>query len=588
VDNRNSRAGSVVREVDDDWGAIFERLVLGARRGELDLSLRLDAAWFPAARSPAEMALTLLRDRAGDGPYGTDDVDRYLVWLEQGATQRATRYGDLLYPAKVSASWSTPELELTAGDFPAQLGRGVVLSLRKEDALASDTTLRGARGAARLRAGGLSIRGTVLGGTTNPLRLDPATGRFLGTTGAVQDGIATVTELGMPRAVRGPFDRAAVPTYAPDTIAAAELAGGARALELGVRGSLLARSLVARSGREVALSPGAARSAARIGTGSVSLSAPDLWGAGSANLEVAGQTLEQGRGVDAGALPRGGHGAFATIVTLAGPLTLTTELRHTRRLFPLLANVDLSRAPEASALQWSSAPTTEAFWVDTEFENFATCVSGGRARADVALARGRSVFAWVGRHETWAESVANERCRTDPSNGNSVWDLATGFELGFAGGRGRGTFTVGTRSDQAGRPLATADGSGTTRVFYQEAYVRHDLHVPLGGAVALELSGWDRHRVQTLGGPGAPWVELLHTVGVNVGERWTVAATADGTTDPRVPPTYFGLSGTFRRGAALAATLTAGQRRGGQRCVSGVCRMEPPFEGVRADLSLRY
>jgi hypothetical protein len=34
--------------------------------------------------------------------------------------------------------------------------------------------------------------------------------------------------------------------------------------------------------------------------------------------------------------------------------------------------------------------------------------------------------------------------------------------------------------------------------------------------------------------------------------------------------------------------LFVGQRRGGIRCVSGVCRPFPPFEGVKLELSSRF
>ena len=35
-------------------------------------------------------------------------------------------------------------------------------------------------------------------------------------------------------------------------------------------------------------------------------------------------------------------------------------------------------------------------------------------------------------------------------------------------------------------------------------------------------------------------------------------------------------------------SLFAGQRRGGLRCVSGVCRVYPPVEGVRLDVTVRF
>jgi hypothetical protein len=39
--------------------------------------------------------------------------------------------------------------------------------------------------------------------------------------------------------------------------------------------------------------------------------------------------------------------------------------------------------------------------------------------------------------------------------------------------------------------------------------------------------------------------------------------------------------------SASNLSLFVGQRRGAQRCVAGVCRVLPPFEGARLDFTLR-
>ena len=43
---------------------------------------------------------------------------------------------------------------------------------------------------------------------------------------------------------------------------------------------------------------------------------------------------------------------------------------------------------------------------------------------------------------------------------------------------------------------------------------------------------------------------------------------------------------TFRQGSAIR--IFAGGQRGGLRCVSGVCRVFPSFQGVKAEAVLRF
>ena len=44
----------------------------------------------------------------------------------------------------------------------------------------------------------------------------------------------------------------------------------------------------------------------------------------------------------------------------------------------------------------------------------------------------------------------------------------------------------------------------------------------------------------------------------------------------------------YRFAAGSNLRLFVGQQRGAFRCASGVCRFFPPFEGARAELTLRF
>jgi hypothetical protein len=74
---------------------------------------------------------------------------------------------------KVFASWVDRNFTLTAGDFYASYGKGIVLSVRKADELGLDTTIRGGKGEARI--GPLAVE--VLGGLTNAHNVNLAQAR---------------------------------------------------------------------------------------------------------------------------------------------------------------------------------------------------------------------------------------------------------------------------------------------------------------------------------------------------------------------------------------------------------------------------
>jgi hypothetical protein len=431
---------------------------------------------------------------------------------------------------------------------------------------------------------------TALGGSLNPLRIDEASGRYLGVTSQVTSGFSSVTEAGMPRAIQGPFDATLAPTYAPDRVIGGQIEGGVRLLSLGVQASEIDRTLVdLGTGTPSALSPGVVRSAEAVRTGSVSLNAPDLDGHGAAYVEVALQDLVYpsafaGSGTE---LPGRGHAVYGNLSVTGRPITVTAEMKHYRRFFPLLGNVDTVRAPEYTVLQYNTPPTTEPFWVDTEFEGFNTCVTGGRVRTDVEVGPGTNVYGAVGHYRTWAESVANEQCDTADTNLNRVWDTAAGFEIVSRNRKSRASATVGSRFDDTDRPIPDPSG-GETHVFYREIYVRYDIIQWLGGPFALKLQGWNRRRRETLGGPVEPWLELQHLTGIEWAPRLTVGVGVEYTGNPQFPPLYFNGVLSYALSPSSNLSLFAGQRRGGLRCVSGVCRVYPPFEGVRLDATFRF
>lgn len=575
-DNRDSRPSQVATRANDDFGLVYNRLSLQATAGNVSAGVRIDNVWFYASPNVTELALDLTDEAEPANPPGY-----FRSKLSEAGLELSNRFIDWTYPSKYYLTYSSPGLEATLGDASAQLGRGIVLSVRKRDELGSDTTIRGAR-FSYSRRGALSFKLTALGGELNPLRLDEASGRYLGVA-PDGDALHTVSQAGMPRAIATDFapltescQTSPTCSYAPDRIAAGQVEFSSEHFRLGTQGSALFRA--------PPLNEDVVRSARRVVTLSQSVEllrlAPDL------NLygELAFQHLQQ----NGSAAPLdAGYGVYASASYTPKAVALTLEARHYRRLFPLSANVKLARAREFSSLSYNQVPTTEAEDNDTELEGMNTCVSGARLRGDVEVRSGVRALGSLAHYLTYAESGSNDACALTEQQLNRVYDVSSGFSLKSRDRRRHLQLVLGGRLDRAERELTLADGSGS-QLFYTEGYLRHELELPLVGDFSVSLTGRHRRRAQAEGGPGVPWLEGEEVLGLEWAEHSSLGLGAEYDTRPGVPDTYYNVEVSHRPTPDSRVALFAGQRRGAQRCVGGICRLYPPFEGVRVDVALRF
>lgn len=236
---------------------------------------------------------------------------------------------------KVSLSYLGRELEATLGDFYAQLGRGLVLSVRKVDELGIDTTLLGAKVA--WRRGPVST--IAFAGFTNIQNVDDASA-----------------------------------TYTPDPD---DLVGGAR-----VEGRLFEEVLVAVQ------AAGGMPSANK----SVISEKDDLWGRYGASIEVprlgphASLYLEAARSdARVNDARRQGTGLYGAATGYLGDVTLLLEAKDYRDFAPVVASGD-----RFGLLTYQQAPTLER--VVTELTTNAN-VTAARLRADWRLSSALTVFA---------------------------------------------------------------------------------------------------------------------------------------------------------------------------------------------------
>jgi Family of unknown function (DUF6029) len=575
-DNRDSRPNQVATRANDDFGLVYNRLSAQATRGNFSLGARVDNVWFYASPNATRLALDLTNESARDNAAGY-----FRNKLDEAGLELSNRFIDWVYPSKYYLTYSRAGLEATLGDASAQLGRGIVLSVRKRDELGSDTTIRGAR-LTLSRPGPVGLKLTALGGELNPLRIDEASGRYLGVYGS-KDALASVTEAGMPRAIATDFapltgdcQTSATCGYAPDRIAAGQVELSGERWKLATQGSALFR--------DAPLSEDIVRTAGRVLTLSESLELtrvlPDL----SLYGELAFQHLGE-RGQTTSIAP--GYGFYGTASYTPKDVALTLEARHYRRLFPLSGNVKLSRAREFSSLSYNQVPTTELEDNDTQFERMNTCVTGARLRGIFTLRRGVRALGSLSHYVTYAESGANETCRISSEQLNRVYDVSSGFALDSQDRRKHAELTLGGRVDRAERELVLPGGS-ISHLFYTEGYLRHVFELPISDDLSVSLTGRHRRRAQAEGGPGVPWSEGEEVLGLEWAEHSSIGLGAEYDTRPGVPHRYFNVELSHRPTPATRIALFAGQRRGALRCVGGICRLYPPFEGVRLDVALRF
>ncbi|MGK3999838.1 hypothetical protein [Sorangium sp. So ce1024] len=621
-DNRNDDPRYPSRYLDDNYGEILNRLDAHINWWRFQLGVRLNGSFYLAR--PSATSLELQRKVLDD---------EVSFSLESARRELHSRYLTTVYPAKLWLTYTQPGIEATVGDVYAQLGRGLVFSARKMDELAIDTTLRGGRLVLDRDFGALRLEATAIAGQMNPLRVDDSSGRrlhgdgsplFFGFPGA-DDLTTTETTVDAegnprPRQVTEP----ARPNYLEDTVLGGRLEAGVKGVELAVNGALLLRKSYTEEFNRCLSERGADPQAARrlcggefpefnvvsappaqqhntIRTFSGSVSIPSIAQRGDLYVEVAGQQLRDGH-LDRDNVPVGDLSGYAVYVAAngrSGPLAVSFEGKHYRRFFPLSANIDVSvlsnpgfNAPEFESVAYNQPPTAEPVYVEP-IGAPNVCVTGGRGRVDYRFNRSAAVYAWLGRYTSFSERQANHECNTEDTYRTDTWDTAAGTEIDFDKRRSHVRAWAGVRQ---------SDEADSGEVFYSEGYVRYDVVKHLTGAFSLQLQGNSRRRYRPENFESS-WLEGDNYLALQWSPHVAAIFGYEYTSQPGCAPGkgrelchYFngglqwkaGSRGTTLDQIVDTVQLFVGQRRGGLRCVSGVCRSFPPFEGARLELVSRF
>lgn len=607
------------------WGQWVNRLNATLNWNHFQVGLRLDsvAYWNTLAQQCENGGLnynqTFRTVGSAEGPLlcsPTDPTKDKNTIYPRYITDALTRYQTSIYPAKLWASYKHKGVEVIVGDAYVQFARGLVLSMRKLDDLGIDNTVRGFKGS--VTRGPFSV--TVVGGLANPSRVDEATGQALFME-------RSVTNQSPAFSSRGPQ-----PVFGADQIFGAEIEAG-REKPVVLTTSM---SYVNRCAPNAYTGPGSAapgraynpsfgsdligdcdddnvsrwlgslsgvgtiRQARHVSTVAQALEFPKMGKLGS--LYVVG-VVQHRDGIGPSDIADYGDGTalYATYTGSIKNVTNTVEFKDYRNFYPTAMSVDATQLAAFSQVAYSSPPTIESITQDNMLGNFNVCATGARVRTDVIVKKklvvyGQGIF-------TWSRGEQNATCDrwgnlTVPDVQKAaltdyVVDGLAGVQWDAADDSSHVYATLGARQDWL----------GTGDTFIQQYEVNYNLSKALTKKVALELIG--RHRVryeaaQNVGPSGAEyWVEGENYVGLSISPKWVFTQGFEYST-LNLPPSvqflgmtypawlFLSVGGTYKFTKDTNLRVFVGQQRGGLKCISGICRVFPPFEGARAELTARF
>jgi uncharacterized protein DUF6029 len=561
---------------DSGWGEWLNRLNATLRWGRWSAGLRLDSSLY--WRRPV-------------------DNQNFSSLTPSQQTQiqfdNESRYENAIYLAKLWVGYSTPEVEITAGDAYVQFGRGLTLSMRKIDELGIDTTLRGAK----LQVQKDPFAFTAVAGFGNPSRFDEASGRALFPTHDLVQGDSRFPLFGNDEIVgvdlqAGRGLPVTLSTHAVHFTRCAPYhydASGAIVTDFWQSPSSVAfgtcdDSDTARWLEQLGSLPPALgdREITMVGQ---SFEVPSLWGHGKLYLEAVGQ--ERRSHLTTGKVSAGNalYGALSFDVR---PVTTTLEVKSNRNFYVVPASIDPRLAGEFSVVAYSFAPPVETFnMVDTEGTgNFNACVDGGRLRADVNATSdltvyGQGVYAYTQSEQPngGCDSLGHTISFVPASQvQDRVWDGIGGLDWYFRDKLSHVFLWAGARDDTRQDSVFS----------YREHHIEYSISVYIRGPWSVEMQGRHRHRREADQNANGWWTEGENYVAVKMAPKWVFSQGFEYTTLFGQPPYYFNGAVLYKFTSGSNVRVSVGQQRGAFRCASGVCRYFPPFEGARAELTLRF
>lgn len=312
-------------------------------------------------------------------------------------------------------------------------------------------------------------------------------------------------------------------------------------------------------GVSAALEPGAAFGNRRVDAGSVSVEAPELGGFAS----IYGEFSLIRRESDEAAGPIDGHGLYLASKLRAGRFSLLIEMKDYRRL-----NFEYNRPPLLES--------EELDIVADQFDLDVTDVTGYAARLDYYAPATQTLL--------YAKVLAVEDDPRDhPLYGaydREIGHVLAGVEKKFAGGGYLNGLAGWRWEDDTSVAFLSTDG----RTFHDQV----NLSWPVGGGFSLEAD-W-KHKV--FDSPDYPYSEVRASLSVHRSPRWVASVLYERSTEPAIVyltgrANYWAGQVEVRLAGGHAVRLFFGSTKGSVKCAGGVCRLFPPFEGVRLEAFFR-
>ena len=432
------------------------------------------------------------------------------------------------YVEKWGLEYNGRTVEAVLGDFYVSFGRGMVLSIRKIDELGIDTTLRGGK----LVYHEDRIAATMVLGVTNMQNVDEATGRT-------------------------------VPDYPPENVflrpvpAPRDFIGGSRVeyrffdrVNVGLHevGGIQAIDATMSQRPDTFFLYGG------------SVDAPKLLRWLGVYLEGAGQlsTLSDAR--------HSGYALYGALTGYLGAVTLQLEVKDYVQYLPWKASVP-GAFVEFAPVQYLAPPTAER--VLTELQAPIFDVRGPRLRADWRINDRLLVYA----------SYAYFEDRSVPTTPLQFHDPYAGAELRWNAGQSHFFPSGGYRLEwdemlhDEHQHIGHIEWDGTQ-------VLPHGFSIETQGQVLIR-----RERLLMV----PPWTEGNAYVAL----KWTPYLVAsvgyEWTTLQSTAATHHFFNGSLQWNITTASSIKVfvGGTRGGLKCISGVCRVFPPFTGARLELDVR-
>jgi hypothetical protein len=444
-------------------------------------------------------------------------------------TLRSRFCNNPFYVEKWGIEYNGRNVEAVLGDFYVSFGRGLTLSIRKIDELGIDTTLRGGK----LVYHDDKLAATLVLGVTNMQNVDEATGR------TIQDPAPEATFLRPVTAPRDFIGGARVEYRFFDRVnVGAHQVGGMQALD-STSGQRRHDSFFLYGG---------------------TVDAPRLLPWLGLYFEGAGQLTSQADARDSG------YALYGALTGYFGPVTLQLEVKDYVRYLPWRASVP-GGFVEFAPVQYLQPPTAER--VLTELQAPLFDVRGPRLRADWRVNDWLLLYASYGYFEDDSQPSAPLTFHDPYAGAELRWDRGQSHFFPSGGYRLEWNRMLGEEHQHVGH----IEWDGTQ-------VLPHGLSVEMQGFVLLRseplllVPPWTEGNAYL----ALKWTPYLVAT---VGYEWTTLQSTAATHN------YFNGALQWNITTASSIRVFAGGSRGGLKCISGVCRVFPPFTGARLELVIR-